>query len=469
MRGKRRPAQHLLESASREREPHGFLVAALFGALDARTNESPGMKAASFVAQTVHTFGSMAGSQLLQIAAGVAISRVYGPPGKGLVTYAGIAILGVIAIGDGLGSAVARQSANDRSGGPAACAAALRVIFVIAALVGSPLVIVGTLVPAQHALLYVGLALPFALYVQTMSAFHLMNLRVERTNIASFIINGGAALVMLGLTLFVSPPIDVIMSVWSIGYVLGAAMIYQGLSRASVDPDATRLQFAALVPFVVRASSAGLMTFLASRVDVFIVAATLSATALGNYTLALACGELMWQVGRAMSWSAYGRVATAPLAQAAQLTAKITRMVLALQVLAALIVFFAGPAILAFVYGPAFANAGPVLRFLVPGMALYAADSILTYFISVKIGKPGIILRVEAITLVVCAAGSLLTVNRFGMLGPAVATTLAYLVSFAVKSALFTGGTGMSAASLLLVGPSDLRRRRPAPAVVPGS
>jgi O-antigen/teichoic acid export membrane protein len=421
------------------------------------------LKPRSLLAQTTHTLGSMAGNQGLQIAAGIAISRVYGPPGKGLVTYAGIAILGVIAIADGLSSAIARQCGDDRANGQAACLAALRIIFFITAVLAVPLIALGFFVPAQRALLYVGMALPFALYVQTMNGLHLVALRVERTNAASLVINAGAALVMLLATIFAHPPIDGIMLIWAAGYVGGAAIVQQGLGRLRADPAALKAALSGQIPFVLRASSAALMTFLAARIDVFIVAATLSATALGNYTLALAVGELMWQVGRAMSWSAYGRVAIAPFAQAAQLTAKITRLVLAVEVAAAAAAFAFGPALFTFVYGPAFADAGHVLRFLIPGMALYAADSILTYFIAVKAGRPGLILRVETVTLVVCTVGSLATVGRFGMLGPSIATSIAYLISFGVKSVLFARATGITIGSLLLVGPADFRTREPQP------
>jgi O-antigen/teichoic acid export membrane protein len=418
----------------------------------------PPVKRRSLFSQTTHTLGSMIGNQGLQIAAGIAISRVYGPPGKGLVTYAGIAILGVIAIADGLSSAIARRCSDDRSEGPAACAAVLRIIVLVSAVTAIPLVLLGGLIPAQRALLFVGIAVPFALYVQTMSGFHLIALRVERTNVASLVINAGAAFAMLLATLFSRPSIDIIMAIWTSGWVAGAAIIYQGLDHTRVDPAKVRSLYASVIRFAIRSSSASLMTFLASRVDVFIVAATLSATALGNYTLALACGELMWQLGRAMSWSAFGRVATAPMAQAAELTAKITRMVLALEVLVAVVAFIGGPAVFTIVYGPAFADSGKVLRILLPGMALYAGDSILSYFIAVKVGRPGFVLRVETATFVVCAVGSLATVGRFGMIGPALATTVAYLVSFSVKSFLFVRTTGVNAGSLLLIGASDLRR-----------
>jgi O-antigen/teichoic acid export membrane protein len=415
------------------------------------------------LAQTLHTLASMIGNQGLQIAAGIAISRIYGPPGKGLVTYAGIAILGVIAIADGLASAVARECGDDRSKGAAACAAALRIILLLTLALSTPLIALGWIVPAQHALLYVGLALPFALYIQTISGFHLVAQRIERTNFASLATNGGAALAMLVATLTVRPPIDVIMTIWTAGYIAGASIIYGGIGALSADKTAVQALFSTQIPFAIRSSSAALMTFLAARIDVFIVAATLSASSLGNYTLALACGELMWQIGRAMSWSAYGRVATTPFATAAALTAKVTRLVLAIELAAGLVAFIAGPAVFTAVYGSAFADAGPVLRFLIPGMTLYAADSILTYFISVKVGRPGIILRIEAATFALCAVGSLTTVGRFGMIGPGIATTIAYVISFAAKSYLFIRATGMSAASLLIPAPGDLRR----PDVVP--
>ncbi len=416
------------------------------------------MKKVSLLRQTLHTLGSMAGNQGLQIAAGVAISRIYGPPGKGMVTYAGIAILGVIAIADGLSSAIARQCGDDATRIPTARAAALRLVLLVSACTALPLLLLGAGVPAQHALLYVGLALPFALYVQTMSGFHLIAQRVERTNIASLVINAGAALAMLVVAIAVRPPIDVIMSIWAAGYVAGAAILLPGSHAIGVASHEIRTFLATQTRFAVRASSAALMTFLASRADVFIVAATLSATALGNYTLALACGELMWQIGRALSWSAYGRVATLNFADAALLTARITRIVLAVEVTAAAVAFIVGPALFTLVYGVAFSAAGPVLRILVPGMALYAADSILSYFLSVKVGRPGLILRIETVTLVVCTAGSVATVARFGIVGPAVATTVAYLLSFSVKAALFSRFTGLGPAALILFRFADLQK-----------
>jgi O-antigen/teichoic acid export membrane protein len=418
----------------------------------------------TLASQSLHTVLSMVGNQGLQIAAGIALSRVYGPAGKGAVTYAGIAILGVIAIADGLGSAAARQCGTDARAVPAARAAALRMVTAISLVATLPLVLLGLLEPAQHALLFVGLAFPFALYFQTMSSFFLLARRVELTNLASLVINAGAAAVMLVATLAFRPAIDVILAIWSGGYVAGALILAMGMraTRERVDPRTLRESFAVQTQFALRSSSAAFMTFIASRVDVFIVAATLSADALGNYTLALACGELMWQIGRALSWSAYGRVATMEFGAAAELTAKITRIVLAVEAAVAIVAFAAGPAVIKLVYGAAFMGAGPVLRILVLGMALYAGDAIVSYFLAVKVGRPGTILRIEFATLVVCTIGSLATLPRLGIVGPALATTLAYCVSFGVKALLFSRTTGVGIATLMLVRPGDLSRSAPA-------
>ncbi len=60
-----------------------------------------------------------------------------------------------------------------------------------------------------------------------------------------------------------------------------------------------------------------------------------------------------------------------------------------------------------------------------------------------------------------CAVGSLATIGRFGIVAPAIATSLAYLASFTLKAFLFARATGLPLTRLLLVTPADLRRGGP--------
>lgn len=396
------------------------------------------------------------------IAAGIAISRVYGPIGKGAVSYAGIAIMAFIAIGEGISSAVARTAGQDPERAASAYVAARRLVAIVSA-VASPIVaLIGWFVPSQHALLAVAIALPFALYLQTMNAFHLINLRVERTNVASLATNAGTGIAMLLAMATRHVGIDGILVIWIVGYVTGALIVARGLHQLARDavPAEVSRSVGEIVRFARMTSLSSIAAYLSFRIDVFIVSALLSPVALGNYTLAIACGELMFQVSRAISWSAYGRVAIASFQEGAAITARITRLVIAIEVVSAVVAFVSGPWLVSLVYGSTFAPAGIALRYLLPGMTVYAADAILTYFLSVRANRAGLVLRIEVVTLTLCAVATFATVGRYGIIGPAVATTLAYIFSFAAKISIFARLTKTPIRDLFIVRRDDFAALR---------
>jgi len=420
------------------------------------------VKQRSLLAQTLHTLTSILLGQGAMIAAGIAISRVYGPIGKGAVSYAGIAIMAFIAIGEGISSAVARTAGQDPERAASAYVAARRLVAIVSA-VASPIVaLIGWFVPSQHALLAVAIALPFALYLQTMNAFHLINLRVERTNVASLATNAGTGIAMLLAMATRHVGIDGILVIWIVGYVTGALIVARGLHQLARDavPAEVSRSVGEIVRFARMTSLSSIAAYLSFRIDVFIVSALLSPVALGNYTLAIACGELMFQVSRAISWSAYGRVAIASFQEGAAITARITRLVIAIEVVSAVVAFVSGPWLVSLVYGSTFAPAGIALRYLLPGMTVYAADAILTYFLSVRANRAGLVLRIEVVTLTLCAVATFATVGRYGIIGPAVATTLAYIFSFAAKISIFARLTKTPIRDLFIVRRDDFAALR---------
>ncbi len=422
----------------------------------------------SLFAQTIHTLVSILLGQGAMIVAGIAISRVYGPVGKGVVSYAGIAIMAFIAIGDGISSAVARTAGEEPERIASAYVAARRIVAIVSAIASPIIALIGWFVPSQHALLAVAIALPFALYLQTMNAFHLINLRVERTNVASLATNAGTGIAMLLAMATRHVGIDGILAIWVLGYVTGAIVVARGLhqlARSAVPSEVARLLHE-MVRFARMTSLSAVAAYLSFRVDVFIVSALLSPVALGNYTLAIACGELMFQVSRAISWSAYGRVATASFQDGAAITARITRLVIAIEVVSAVVAFTLGPWLVRLVYGSAFSPAGIALRFLLPGMTVYAADAILTYFLSVRANRPGLVLRIEILTFSLCALATFATVGRYGIIGPAIATTLAYMFSFGAKVWIFARLTKTPTRDLFLVRRDDLAALRGSPRAV---
>ncbi len=142
--------------------------------------------------------------------------------------------------------------------------------------------------------------------------------------------------------------------------------------------------------------------------------------------------------------------------ESAALVARIVRSLVAVQLVVGLALFVAGPWLIAHIYGARFAQSGAILRLLLPGLVLYSADGMLSYFIAVRAGRPALLVGLETITLVVCATVTWFAVPRFGMAGAAIADSIAYVLAFVVKVAIFSNMGRISIAEVLVPRASDI-------------
>jgi len=109
------------------------------------------------------------------------------------------------------------------------------------------------------------------------------------------------------------------------------------------------------------------------------------------------------------------------------------------------------------VYGPQFAPAGLVVRFLLPGIIVYSAMPILSTFFTQQMGKPVVPLVFSALSMILCALVTFFTIRKIGIVGGAIATSISYLVAFAAASIFFSRNTGISPRSMFVLDASDLR------------
>jgi O-antigen/teichoic acid export membrane protein len=410
--------------------------------------------------KTLHTFGTLLFGQGTSIAAGIATAHAFGPAGKGTIALAGILLTFAVTTAEGLKNAVAYQIGTERRNARDVWAAALRVLAVAGPLGATIFLGLYLRAPGQIAFLYVAIAFPFAMYVQAVGIVYILEDHVERINVRNALtIGGGYSLLTFVLVLAFHVSLAIVLGVWVAAQVAAAVWNTFGLSRL-LGPAGAREGASGLVreqvAFAAKSALSANVTFLALRIDVFIVGALLAPAALGIYTLALASGELLWQTSRAVIWSSAGRVAKLALDESAGLVARIVRSLLALQIAAGLVLFAFGPWLIAHVYGVRFSEAGALLRLLLPGLVLYSADGMLSAFIGVRAGRPGLLLGLETMMLAVCGAVTLLAVPRFGLSGAAIADTAAYVLSFAVKVALFTRLGHVPLSSVLVARASDV-------------
>ncbi len=402
---------------------------------------------------TLHTFVNLILGTCAQVAAGIAVARVLGPSGKGLVSYAGYVLALALTSAEGLRNAIAFEVGTRGLPRPAVWAAALRIVAVLA-LGGVAILVALARIDAVHtvAFAFVAIAVPFALYLQIVNMIYQLAHRLEAINFKNTLTIGtGAPLATLVAVAFFHVDVTTVLAIWAAGYVAAALWSTAGLRgmlggpARLTQPELIREQAA----FGAKASLAATVAFLALRVDVFIVAALLAPAALGVYTLAVASGELMWLGSRSLLWSSSGTVATVDAPESATLTARLVRVVLAVELALAVPAFIFGPWLIDLVYGSAFHASGMLLRILLPGLVLYGVDGVISYYIAVRAARPGLLLGVETVTFALCAGLTYFGVVRFGLAGAAVADTVTYAVAIAVKGGLFCRAAQISPLELL--------------------
>jgi O-antigen/teichoic acid export membrane protein len=434
----------------------------------------------SLAQKTLHTFGTLLFGQGASIAAGIVTAHAFGPAGKGVIAFSGLLLTFAINTAEGLKSAIAFQVGSERRDPRAVWRTALGLMAVVGPL--GTAIFLGLYVHSKSpAYLYVAIAFPFSLYVQAVGIVYILRDSVERINVKNALtIGGGYSIVVFALVLAFHVPVWIVMAVWIGGYVAAAIWSTFGLHELLVPGtlDETTSHTANLartqIWFAAKSALSANVTFLAMRIDVFLVSAMLSPESLGLYTLALATGEVMWQVSRSVIWSSSGRVATLDMAASAALVARIVRSLVAVQLVTGTLLFVFGPWLIVHVYGARFAQSGGVMRLLLAGQILYSADGMLSFFIGVRAGRPSLLLALETVTLTVCGTIAYLAIPHFGLSGAAIAVTTAFVLAFLIKVSVFSRLGSVPLASVLLPRPSDvpsfitlrLRRLFPAPVTV---
>jgi O-antigen/teichoic acid export membrane protein len=413
----------------------------------------------SVIGQTLMTFCTNSSGYVVAILTGIVVARVLGPAGKGIASYAALLLGLFTTFGLGLQSAIMYECGRGKSQ-EVAFGTVLRLLGATMLPIAALLIIIAIRYPEHAALIYVACALPFAVYCQTANAVFLLNNDIRTTAIQGLIPTLGVGLLTVpALTIF-HGGLNAVLTIWA-GMFFAAACftiirLNKYLPAFSLRADAG--QGRALAIFALKAGFASLAGFLNLRIDIFVVSLLLDARTLGIYTLAVATGEMMWQVSRPLSWTMIGRIAKAERSQAIELTNRITRNILAVECALGAALFFLAPYAVQFVYGPAYAQSASVMRWLMPGLVIYATSGPLSYFVSIKMGKPSKPLVIQVSSVVLCAGISFMAIPRLNVFGAALATTVTYCCATMAIAAMYMRYSGSSLAAFTILQAEDLAR-----------
>ncbi|BDE06300.1 hypothetical protein WPS_15760 [Vulcanimicrobium alpinum] len=411
--------------------------------------------------RALHTLVTQALGTLAVIALGVVLARVLGPTGRGLVSYAWL-VLGLVSVyAEGPAAAVVAQYATDKIRRPDVHRAMLWSLPVLIVPATCGFIVAALTLRGQGPLLAVACALPFAIYAQCVKGFFLAESRIAKANFIDLVAVTcsailGSAVVLLGGGIVGA------LAAWAAAYVVSAVYAAISLERAPALPNATKHgePVALARDQFVFGGKSGIVFgvgYVNLRMGLFVVAGVLGPAALGVFTIAVSVSELLWKISNAISWSAFGRIAGEDDERVRLLVGRLTRTIVLMESVLAAFLFIAGPWLIVHVYGSSFAGAGLPLRIMVLGIAAYAIEPVLGYFLLVRCKRPMLVLAIQLISAAACAAIAFATIPAFGLAGAAVATAASYAGVVMVKALIVARTLRLPLSALFIPRVDDAR------------
>jgi O-antigen/teichoic acid export membrane protein len=410
------------------------------------------------VRQVAHTVLVRAVLMVLGALSGVVIARELQPEGRG--AYYVIATIAAITISVGHLSIEQAQvwlwSRPVDRGALAANGLVLGlVVGALAAVVAA--VTVGALGPGVVPIVGYGqLATALAAIPAAMAVLYLNNILVLRAQVQvvnSAALLGGTlqcgALLLLAVVTTVSP--GQVIALWALSVTVPLAVLVpvvrprfrhwdRALARRALDRGLRyHLGLASL--------------FLLFRSDILILDGLTTTAAVGLYSLAVSLAELTRLVTDAIAQIALPRQLDADDEGAAAATLSVTRLTAIVALASVVLMCAAAPPLIPLVYGSSFRGSVPSLLALAPGLLALGATRPIGAFL-LRLDRPMLASAMSVAALFVNVALNLVLVPAYGIVGSAIASSVAYAALAGLQTAWFLRATGASPRDLL-PGPAE--------------
>jgi O-antigen/teichoic acid export membrane protein len=419
------------------------------------------------------------GSLVLQISTVVFLAHLLGPEGFGQYAVA-ILLPGMLAVALSLGMPAATVYALGRGGSVhavfrwyvrfggllVACGVALSAALVAGA---SDLIFPG--VPSQ--LLWIGACgFPAVWFFHAMTSVLRGKQDFRRYNLA-MLMNPAAALVAVVLLVWAAGAgVAGAVAAWVTGQTCGllsaAWFSWRHYAAESGDSPANSRERPDL-KYGLKVYLSHILAFMNYRIDIFLVNFFVGPAGAGIYTAAVRMAEQLWLISSAASIVLLPRLAGLDAAEETrrQLTPIIARWVTLAVLGIAIVLAVTMDWIVDLVFGPEYAPAADVLRWLLPGIVAYSCVMVLSPDLSAR-GRPDLNGWAAAVSLAVNVACNLLLIPLYGIIGAALATTIAYVMTAVITIWFYTRLSRNSAWAVMRLGRTDWEIIKVATATVRG-
>jgi O-antigen/teichoic acid export membrane protein len=397
-------------------------------------------RSSKFTRNVTSTFGTQLLMLLLAILNAAVIARILGPSGKGILALT-VLVPNVFALflSGGISVANVYYTGQKRFDLPtlSANATAFTVMatalgVVIAALLYASGLMAKLLPGVPLNLLALSmLGLPFSLLNNYFVSLLQGRQLISRINLVSLLQRASTvALSLLMVAVLGWGLTGAVLAVLA-SSVVSVAVLGVMLRRlgARFTPRWNRLVIKTTLKFGLRGYVANVLQFFNYRLDLFLVNYFLGPSSTGIYTVAVAMAEMLWYLPNAVGFVIFPKAANTSAEAMNRFTPRVFRLTLALTAAGAVALAIIGRPFIEIVYSPAFASAyGPMLA-LLPGVVLLGGGKVLTNEIAGR-GYPQYNSIASGVSLVLTVGLDLLLIPRLGVLGAAIASSIAYVAIF---------------------------------------
>lgn len=204
-----------------------------------------------------------------------------------------------------------------------------------------------------------------------------------------------------------------------------------------------------LTHYGVRIQSLSIATYFNQRMDQIVLSQLVPPQQLGYYAVAVTLSTAVAIFPQAAGIVAFSRGSSQPANDARTTIGVAFRASLSWLLVSCGALYILAPFLIRFVYGGAFNGSILACRILVPGALVIGLNQVL-YNGASALGRPGLSTVAEGVSMGVTAIGLIILVPRYGYIGAAMVSSLAYTISFLIMLVLAHRLLGLSLRTLFV-------------------
>ncbi|MER5326611.1 oligosaccharide flippase family protein [Streptosporangium roseum] len=403
----------------------------------------------SSVGRVAQTIGSQTVRVLLGAVTGVLIARAIQPEGRGIYSVIATTALTAIVLGHLSVEKSQIYLWTDQTRHRALIANSLVLgltLGTVTAVIGVALMTVGAMPTTSPLLALALLTVPFGVAATNLRGIASLQSRIDIVNRGTVATALAQCLPLLVFTAIGQVTVTSVIVCWVISIVLPFVLLVR-----SIRPRPLRMEGALACRQIALGSRyhLGLVAFyLLMTVDVLLLNAMDSATAVGIYTVAVTMLSLTCIPAESITRVVLPRQAHGDIHQAEQITARALRLNLALSSAFIGALAVVSPVLIPLVYGRSFAGSVTPLLALAPGMVALSLIRPVEQYL-VRLGRPISMTLVAVGALTANVLLNLALIPRWGALGAALASTAAYILMALIEVSWFARSARIPLRALL--------------------